>query len=559
MKIIINVFIAIALVVGLVVGIAGCIEPGPYDLTMAENPVIGGTATDLTGTSPYAQDTLVDIQAVPAANYQFCKWTAPAGTFVDADNPTTKFKMPGQNVTVTANFVGPLDHFKCYGLEAAEPLGIDVSLRDQWVSIDATVESPVVFANPTDKIVYEPEEQTLRWNLDHHLVFYLISYEESQEGQWFVQVENQFGTYNLTVEGPHALAVPTQKVEPQYHEEPMCLNHYLVYDVIYATQLEEGITVGLKDEFGDDPEVDVLWPVAFAIPAEKTVDDEVTEITTDEHLLFYLIEGCEQSCDEVQVVNQFNEDEQTLQTFYLDGPAGLLAVPSWKIDWEEMIDHFKCYFLPGELQPIGEVVGLKDQFVDVSANVTTAQRFCNPAGKWGVPTLNDDHHFMIYWLSDVPTNYYGVTVSNQFNYDEPEELTVFGPVALAVPTQKLAPYYHDPPQGSDHYLLYSVEGEPTPLDIGIGLADEFGSEPEGVIVRQATYFANPVQKTHGTTIDIKNDLAHLVLYTITGGLVGAPTVQVDNQFYAAPTDYYDLFPDMLAVPSLKLEVWEPLF
>jgi len=75
-----------------------------YVLTMAKNPGPGGTATDLTNDSPYAEDTEVNIQAVANPGYRFVNWTAPAGTFGNATAATTTFTMPAQNVTVTANF-----------------------------------------------------------------------------------------------------------------------------------------------------------------------------------------------------------------------------------------------------------------------------------------------------------------------------------------------------------------------------------------------------------------------------------------------------------------------
>jgi hypothetical protein len=87
----------------LIVGMAGCGPTTRYNLTMA---VAGGngTATDLTNASPYAAGTEVSIKAVAAAGYYFAHWTAPAGTFANANASQTTFTMPAQNVTVTANF-----------------------------------------------------------------------------------------------------------------------------------------------------------------------------------------------------------------------------------------------------------------------------------------------------------------------------------------------------------------------------------------------------------------------------------------------------------------------
>lgn len=80
------------------------VEPDTYTLTMAANPAAGGTATDLTGQSPYEEGTVVSISATANTGYVFTNWTASAGSFVYADNPATVFTMPGNDVTVTANF-----------------------------------------------------------------------------------------------------------------------------------------------------------------------------------------------------------------------------------------------------------------------------------------------------------------------------------------------------------------------------------------------------------------------------------------------------------------------
>lgn len=132
------------IVIALVAGIMGCngsTVPAPtkYELNMAVTPASGGMATDRTGASPYEAGTVVDIEATPAAGYQFVKWTAAAGTLADPNAATTNFTIPTLNATVTAHFVGPLDHFKCYGIAEAAPAEQNVYLEDQFVAINATM------------------------------------------------------------------------------------------------------------------------------------------------------------------------------------------------------------------------------------------------------------------------------------------------------------------------------------------------------------------------------------------------------------------------------------
>ena len=75
-----------------------------YELSMAVSPLNSGTATDETNAGPYQEGVLISIEAVANLGYGFVNWTAPAGVFGNADAAETTFIMPGQTVTVTANF-----------------------------------------------------------------------------------------------------------------------------------------------------------------------------------------------------------------------------------------------------------------------------------------------------------------------------------------------------------------------------------------------------------------------------------------------------------------------
>jgi uncharacterized repeat protein (TIGR02543 family) len=297
----------------------------PHTLTMAADPVAGGAVTDQTHESPYVPGTVVTIKAEASPGYKFAGWTAPAGAFGDASAEETTFTMPDQDITITANFIGTLDHGTAYMVdwETAPYIGEVVYLEDQFCAVDAIVEDAMGFVIPAEKVhggVMTPVS-----NPDHCLTVYLISYGE-ETGEWSVEVENQFGTQNLIVYGPIGLAVPTQSGG---HQAPIGLDHYLLYEVIDYTGFEEA-AVELSDELLDEALISglVYNPMIFASPARKTVGAEVTEIVNpDVHAVLCQTPWGDMD-ESVEVVNQFGD--QTLDVY---GPYGLV-VPSQKKEFE---------------------------------------------------------------------------------------------------------------------------------------------------------------------------------------------------------------------------------
>jgi hypothetical protein len=221
----------------------------------------------------------------------------------------------------------PLDHFKCYTAEGPGLIEVYTYLENQFGSYyDVPVFAPIMFCNPVDKV---HGTITTSSNPDNHLTVYAIG-EGSQ--WWDVTINNQFGDDQvLRVTGPVALAVPTQKQEPYYHEKPKYLDHYLLYRVVEG--LNVTATVDLDDEFPEDAKgVEVTEPVYFATPAIKGyLDYEPGFWDPEGHLVFYVISPNEEFVSDVYVGNQFQEAALALIT------DEFLAVPSLKVSYEPVL------------------------------------------------------------------------------------------------------------------------------------------------------------------------------------------------------------------------------
>jgi hypothetical protein len=116
-----------------------CEAASGYTLTMAVDPIGGGTATDQTGSSSYAENTLINIFANPASGYEFLYWTTPGGAydanFDDQDDPATTFTMPGADTTVTARFLEFVQNNKTFS-EDCDTWTADQSAGGVGITID---------------------------------------------------------------------------------------------------------------------------------------------------------------------------------------------------------------------------------------------------------------------------------------------------------------------------------------------------------------------------------------------------------------------------------------
>jgi hypothetical protein len=558
----VSVFLIAAL---LIVGVVSCVGEGPVEYTLTIGSTAGGVVTDPgEGTFTYDDGEDVALVAVPDCGYVFDNWTGDTGTIDDVNAAATNITM-NADYDINANFKPiPPNHYKFYEVDwegEPIPIGTEVVLEDQFGTFETTVLGAELFGNPVEK---EHDGVTPIYDPNRHYTYYRLDYDwEVDSMRWSVEVSNQFQEkVMLTVDGPVALAVPTQKED---HEMVECINHYLIYHVVEEPEYVMA-DVNLKDQFIPDGEdVTVKWPYYFANPVKKTVvGGTVSEIENEDlHWVLYDIWDVEAPSIEkrIQIANQFGDD-QVLDLTYRE----LLAVPSQKnVPPTPPLDHFKCYrTVPGEPLAV-EDVWVWDQFHEdyLYTWVMDLMMFCNPVDKVHgtlTTTSNPDNHLTVYNLHGETTKgWWTVTVDNQFSDAAvPQTLLVYGPVALAVPTQKLVPGDHGMPKYLDHYLLYEVV-EGLNVTATVDLDDQFPGTAPDVKVTQPVYFANPAVKGYVDHVGMWDPEEHLMFYRISDNEeFYGDDVGFRNQFCPEGPCYVDLIStdQLLAVPSVKVD-WAP--
>jgi len=220
------------------------------------------------------------------------------------------------------------------------------------------------------------------------------------------------------------------------------------------------------------------------------------------------------------------------------------------------LDCFKCYDAVNATAQYILMDIIDDQFCSLSWwPVFGAEWFCNPVMKNSEPIVKPDNHLTIYSLVNWERVWH-VEIVNQFG---PQNLTVSGPLALAVPTWKLEPGNHTPPMYFDYFLLYEVV-QGSPVDANVDLDDQFPGNATGVNVTMPRYFANPVlykDYWDGDESWVWDPEAHLVFYEISDNPEYYWGVNISNEFELQSFGLNGTG-QLLAVPSEKL-YYEEIF
>ena len=222
------------------------------------------------------------------------------------------------------------------------------------------------------------------------------------------------------------------------------LNHFKLYEVDEASELDPEPVVNLLDQFGPELGVEVEEAEFFGNPVRKErAGEDPVEISNEiAHLTCY---GIEDDVDEpkrsVTINNQFGE-----QTLVVE-EAELLCVPTLKISVDGVgqpnqvsladlgIDHFKLYEVD-DAEELGLVVDLFDQFHDeLGVEVKKAQFFGNPVDKNGEGIIDEASHLTCYEIEDDGDDEERtLEIDNQFGL---QTLEVEEAELLCVPTEKL--------------------------------------------------------------------------------------------------------------------------
>jgi uncharacterized repeat protein (TIGR02543 family) len=137
------------------------------DLTMAVSPGGSGTTNPAVGTHPYAEDTVVNITATPAAGYVFDHWTgdvtnpnsASTTVTMDADQTVTAyFTAQNYNLTMAVSPSG--------GGTTTPPVGTSSQGANSVVNITATPATGYVFSSWTGPGVANPNSPSTTVTMD---------------------------------------------------------------------------------------------------------------------------------------------------------------------------------------------------------------------------------------------------------------------------------------------------------------------------------------------------------------------------------------------------------
>jgi hypothetical protein len=225
------------------------------------------------------------------------------------------------------------DHFKGY-LVSGHLLHtpIDVTLKDQFGTVEGSVEHIRMFSPPVSKELPDGEISPII-HPENHLTWYDFVGTADAE-QRTLLVSNQFGSdQEWVVKDPRFLLLPAWKLyvngNPTELDHPTGLDHYVCYEAISGPPVGlDGVI--LTDQFHQE-QVTVGDPMLLCNPADKIVPDDGKPIfNNDNHLACYDITPHEPMLPlEVWANDQFGDSMfMVLENQYLCVPSDKRIKPS---------------------------------------------------------------------------------------------------------------------------------------------------------------------------------------------------------------------------------------
>lgn len=183
-----------------------------------------------------------------------------------------------------------LDHYKSYAaIGYALPTPIDVTLQDQFGTVQGSVQLMSMFSPPVEKMLPGGEISPIV-HPENHLTWYNFEGTASQRN---ILVSNQFGLdQSWVIHNPIYLLLPAWKLYingfPTGLGPPIGLDHYLCYEAVSGPPVGlDGVI--LTDQFHQEY-VTVGDPMVFCNPADKIIPDDGAPIYDDSnHLACYEI------------------------------------------------------------------------------------------------------------------------------------------------------------------------------------------------------------------------------------------------------------------------------
>lgn len=233
---------------------------------------------------------------------------------------------------------------------------------------------------------------------------------------------------------------------------------------------------------------------------------------------------------------------------------GVVVMPqSLYAQFEPPRNHYKTW----RIQPIdgsGMAVEVTDQFMTDYLQLLRIDYLSNPVVKDDTfLIIKPDDHLTWYRVSGRDT-LISLEYENQF---EPSAKVEIDSVHyLLVPTQKVSPLYHPPPESLDHYKAYRIRNQYYLDRPPVKLLDQFDERiigaPEFITSLKPVYFLTPAQKRVGSEPEpVFDTLTHYVAYEI------QPSRYLDN----LPVETQDQFgshtmfvwkSELLLVPTKKI-------